>query len=410
MYLFINLMETDLPIKIDFTRQKPANVKLTVNRLTQLDILRGVAIIVVFVFHFTGTLYGWESYDKWDGLWRVFDDKPFAHFIYPLTLGWAGVSLFFVISGLVIHLAFLKVDQFNFRHFYWRRFWKIYPAYLVALLFFCWYTHVDVFSRAGALQLLSHILLVHNFHSETFFGINGSFWSLATEIQFYVLYPFLLLIRRKIGIQKTLFYVLLLSVISRIVVMYWTDHTYVISAEWTFPSILWFDWVLGAYVAERFYQGKKAFTLSRRLSLGIGALFVLSTLFKPTYAFSFSFASLLSAILVDRYINRKHNLSRFELAMVPIGLCSYSFYLWHHPLLNTLLYHHTDKALFPNTLPWNMTIVMVGIFSLILAWSWFMYALLEKRSLSLMRRFSALFAPVARKGHWPLPTFYRKNP
>ena len=61
------------------------------------DILRGVAITMVIVFH----SFGWMV--PWKGWFRDFAVAPrHMGFIgYPITLGWAGVALFFVLRKLI---------------------------------------------------------------------------------------------------------------------------------------------------------------------------------------------------------------------------------------------------------------------------------------------------------------------
>jgi peptidoglycan/LPS O-acetylase OafA/YrhL len=103
------------------------------------------------------------------------------------------VPLFFVISGFCIHYSFLRSGEFNGRQFFWRRFWRIYPAYIVAVLIFSITKPAAIWPPMSSLQVVSHVLFFHNVTFETFFGINSSFWSIAVEVQLYLLFPVLLL-------------------------------------------------------------------------------------------------------------------------------------------------------------------------------------------------------------------------
>src|SRR5436190_7212620 len=87
-----------------------------------LDGLRGLAIILVLLFHFTpegggrtliGTVTRWVS-----------------------QLGWCGVDLFFVLSGFLITgiLFDAKGSQHYFKNFYMRRVLRIFPLYYGVLL------------------------------------------------------------------------------------------------------------------------------------------------------------------------------------------------------------------------------------------------------------------------------------
>ena len=146
------------------------------------DVLRGVAILAVIAYHINGPIYGWAL--PWNGAWRDFSAPPSRPFfaLYPATLGWAGVSLFFVLSGFCIHMSFLRAGEFSAAKFFWQRFWRIYPAYLAALVGFACLDWRELAGHGAAKQLLSYALLIHNFRSSTLFGINPSFWSIATEV------------------------------------------------------------------------------------------------------------------------------------------------------------------------------------------------------------------------------------
>lgn len=92
-------------------------------RLTQLQALRGVACLLVLVFHAAE----WEL-KRCTGVAVAFAAQ-FEHF------GYAGVDLFFVLSGFVITwVSYAKLGQpSEVPGFAFRRLWRIYPLYWV-----CW--------------------------------------------------------------------------------------------------------------------------------------------------------------------------------------------------------------------------------------------------------------------------------
>jgi peptidoglycan/LPS O-acetylase OafA/YrhL len=82
-------------------------------RVTELDGLRAVAILAVFMCHFVGP----------------------NHAMGPLGLGWTGVDLFFAISGFLITsiLLGLRTQESPYKTFYWRRVLRIAPPYYAVL-------------------------------------------------------------------------------------------------------------------------------------------------------------------------------------------------------------------------------------------------------------------------------------
>src|SRR5580704_2772726 len=85
--------------------------------ISQLDGLRGLAILLVLIYHFAG-------------------DIPFnVILIAPVYYGWSGVDLFFVLSGFLITRILLRTraDPGYFRSFYIRRALRIFPLYYTVL-------------------------------------------------------------------------------------------------------------------------------------------------------------------------------------------------------------------------------------------------------------------------------------
>src|SRR5690349_3202734 len=91
-------------------------------RLPALDGLRGLAIMLVMLHHMTVMTS------------QVPVDQAFAMVAH---FGWAGVNLFFVLSGFLITgiLYEAKGSQFYFRNFYARRILRIFPLYYAVVVF-----------------------------------------------------------------------------------------------------------------------------------------------------------------------------------------------------------------------------------------------------------------------------------
>ncbi len=110
-------------------------------------------------------------------------------------IGWAGVDLFFVLSGyLIAGLLFTEWQQegtINFPRFFVRRAFKIYPGFylllLVTIIADRFYQGIASFP-VTIRSIISESLYVQNY----FTGIWGQTWSLAVEEHFYILLPLML--------------------------------------------------------------------------------------------------------------------------------------------------------------------------------------------------------------------------
>jgi peptidoglycan/LPS O-acetylase OafA/YrhL len=359
--------------------------------LARLDVLRGLAILLVFLFHFNSTIFGPDrlEFDGWWGRmpihWLETPSPALAYVLwYPLSFAWCGVALFFVISGFVIHWSFLNARHFSLRAFFWRRFWRIYPPYAVAVLFFLWYHEVDLRTAKGFFQAVSHLLLIHNFHPASLFGVSGVFWSLAVECQFYLIYPLVLWARRRFGdnlpgMRMALWMTLLVSVAWQalsLARMDW-DNTYTNLFAWQFTLALWFDWTIGAYIAECFYNNARAFRFSVLGWPVMLLLLVAASFFRWSSLFNYFIASVFFAIVVDIYLCRKKALQWWERWLVPVGLCSYSIYLWHHPFIMPILSWLPPTG-FASTLTGKWTLGLLLCSTVIFVMSWLLYNTVER--------------------------------
>lgn len=118
----------------------------------------------------------------------------------PLSMGVAGVDLFFVLSGFLITgiLRDSLGDAAYFRRFYARRVLRIFPLYYGVLLFLILLSHpLQIRWNGVQWSLLLYLQNTHflfpslvTFHNH-FFSVDH-FWSLAVEEQFYLVWPLLI--------------------------------------------------------------------------------------------------------------------------------------------------------------------------------------------------------------------------
>lgn len=159
-------------------------------RIAQLDGVRGVAILLVLVWHY----FAYPA--------SVTSSKIVAQASEALSLTWTGVDLFFVLSGFLIAGIILEHREAPnfFRVFYMRRMCRIFPLYFLLLGMFILVLALPVASSPEFAWLFHKPFPLWSYASFTqncFMGSQGNFgphwlsatWSLAVEEQFYLFVP-----------------------------------------------------------------------------------------------------------------------------------------------------------------------------------------------------------------------------
>lgn len=176
------------------------------SRIKELDALRGIAALGVVLFHYT--------------LGR-------AETQYSFKLGITGVDLFFMISGFVIFMSIQKITSSI--EFLINRFTRLYPTYwtcvtitalLQVLIYLCSssnQTSISLLKYLANLTMFQHYFKIND--------IDGSYWTMIIELQFYLLIAFLLSL--KVTKHIVPFFLLLMLMIG----------TYSILLEQQFPNL-----------------------------------------------------------------------------------------------------------------------------------------------------------------------------
>ena len=316
-----------------------------------LDAMRGGAALMVVTYHALGVAPltapgGWE----W---WLPQVTGYVVHFAF------AGIYLFFVISGFCIHLFWAKARAagvhkpvINFFSFWKRRVRRLYPPYFAALalylLYLAYKTPVQV-TGFYLWDVVLHLFMLHNLDPRTAYTINGAFWTLAIEEQLYLAYFLLLFLRIRYGWTKTL----LLCFSARVV---WLIMGHAVSASLGIhipvteaAATNWFIWALGALSVEAALGLIKlpawCFKISvAGLALGcaMGLAQVLPMLdqigwvhdvgwivMHPMWGLGFFVLVNYAVAAEQRWRAKSTNIPRLIPALASIGLISYSLYLTH---------------------------------------------------------------------------------
>ena len=176
------------------------SVRSEVGFIAPIEGLRGIAVLLVILFHYAVVLDA-RFADPWIA---AADSVPLLKVV--VRNGMIGVDIFFLITGFLLVLPWLRHREEgapppSAREFYRRRVRRILPAYYVhlLLLFFVFvplvrglefwrYNPTHMFQNLSAHIFLAHYLSPWTSASV---GVNGALWSLSVEAQFYLLLPLL---------------------------------------------------------------------------------------------------------------------------------------------------------------------------------------------------------------------------
>jgi peptidoglycan/LPS O-acetylase OafA/YrhL len=145
-------------------------------RLDILDLLRGVAALMVALYHFSATMKGTVL-----GSW--------------FSKGWLGVEVFFVISGFVIPYSMWRAGyqiKLHYMRFLGKRAMRLYPAYMVSMFLAMAVSYGATLTPGYNGESINYswtqVLLHFPLLAEAFGypWIAGVFWTLAIELQYYV--------------------------------------------------------------------------------------------------------------------------------------------------------------------------------------------------------------------------------
>ena len=339
------------------------------DRLAGIDFLRGIAVLGVVAVHVPHYAHGG---------WR---ENPLFFPAFLVQFGVLGVPLFIVISGFCIHrraaLDHLTSGAYHldWRAFWIRRFWRLYPPYVVAMLLgllAAAFVHEHyALSSETVVDVTLHLLMLHNL---TEFGSslgNGALWSLGMEEQLYALYAVALLPLIRLRWAWTLAIAGVVAFVWRILLFHQPDVPlgglgFDLGSWYFWPFGYWFHWALGAYAVELSSRSERphalyysnllmaglfatAFVTSVRLhelladtnALGPAIDAVRGTLWlRGVHAFSemlFAVAFFVMAVRCATSTAFDSGLAaRLAAPIVVVGTFSYSLYLVHVPVIHAL--------------------------------------------------------------------------
>jgi peptidoglycan/LPS O-acetylase OafA/YrhL len=351
-----------------------AHAPSTRGRLEGIEGLRALAALSVVIYH-CGQVT--SSTTLGEG-WLAVATTPFA----------SGVTFFFVLSGFLLYRPFLRAFAEGsplpgVRSYLRNRFLRIFPAYWAVLLLVVLVLGTPVI-RVASPQLLvtgsgmsAHTFVADGFLVQTLSpeqlgtGILPA-WSLSVEVSFYLLLPvFILLVellrRRRPGTRIGVLMLAAPVAFLALAVLGKTFALYVVPGSpagfnegW--HSVLAFSiltradafacGMLAAVLLLRLERGMPLPTRRARLVAEVGLVaFVVGLMWFGGAAGRYYGTTLLAAIFAAfmlwvvvaarREGERRSSIATFltSKTMLLLGLCSYSIFLWNHPLLYWLQNH-----------------------------------------------------------------------
>ena len=318
----------------------------------------------------------------------------------PIPGGFTGVDVFFVISGFVITELILRNQAsptgFRLRTFYSRRMKRLLPALAlmttITLIVAIWFQSPFGPQRTTALTGLGASFFSANF--AIYANTGGYFdapaelnpllhtWSLSVEEQFYFVFPALMILaaaiaaRRHLGARSTALIavslVAALSFAASIALGFglWQPNWLASPVSWAFYSSITRAWEFAAGAIVALVMSNRSQQITRRPAtvltiVGITAV-IASALFITSDMVFPGIAALLpvlgtAAVIIGGSGERAPAVST-ALAlpgMVWIGALSYSWYLWHWPVIVF------TRQLVPDN---EVALLIAGVGSLLPAW------------------------------------------
>ena len=170
-------------------------------RIEQITFTRFIAAISIVIFHFGTDVF-------------PFNNQLGSFFFKQGNLT---VSYFFILSGFVMIIAYGNKLEINISEYIKSRFARIYPAYILAILIgfvFIITAHSALIDYSG---IILNILAIQSWIPGKALSFNSAGWSLSVEIFFYSIFPFLLIMYKKINYSTLIIPILLFWIISQIV-------------------------------------------------------------------------------------------------------------------------------------------------------------------------------------------------
>ncbi|WP_130904944.1 MULTISPECIES: acyltransferase [unclassified Pseudomonas] len=314
-------------------------------RLNELDLLRFLAAIAVVFFH-----YAFRGYAKGD-----MSTMPYPLLAEPAKYGYLGVELFFMISGFVI---LMTASSNNLRAFFISRVVRLCPAFWVCCTITFAITlaigqprySADFYQYIINMAFLSELMGVPQ--------IDGVYWSLFVEIQFYIMISILLAFKKIEKIETYLVFWLLISATAELLAfeklrsILITDYAAYFIAGATFYII----WAKGI-------TKTRVFLLAGALALANYTAIVWAELLESKYATEYNpliVCSVIGLFFITFIListNKTGAIATYN--WTALGALTYPLYLLHQ-MIGFMIFNIAYPAVNSHILLWGTIVLMLG--------------------------------------------------
>ena len=357
-------------------------------KLDSLTSLRFFAAAMIVTYHTLGIIW-WPS----DAL-------------APFLLN-QGVSFFFVLSGFVLHLTYRSAIanyEFGIGDFMIRRWFRLWPAHLTALLLVVALapaiSFAEIASNFSTFEIFQFVFMLHALNPDigVYYALNPPAWSISTEFIFYLFLPLLSLFtlrNRKTVLSGSFAFLALYLFITGSLDL---DENQLTGAVYISPLSRIFEFVLGIFACESWKQSGKTVRTRSRATIAEGAslaLVVLAMYFSQAAAglaaegwgnaveryVEVAFAAPPFALLITVFASQQGQISRALAArpFVRLGEISFALYLVHLTLL-----HYLGNLAWVKPLP---IAAQVGVYiAVALAAAWLVFRTVETYGIELGKK------------------------
>ncbi|OLF36147.1 acyltransferase family protein [Psychrobacter sp. Cmf 22.2] len=293
--------------------------------------LRAIAVIAVLLFHFN---------PSW------------------MPGGFAGVDVFFVISGfLMTGIIFkgIEQDRFSILKFYVARANRIIPALALlclVLMIFGWFYLTPFDYRVLGKHVASSIGFLSNvmYWREAGYFDAASLekwllhtWTLSVEWQFYIIYPLILVAMRKFLSIKTMKLMILVATVLGFIFCVFSTYKWPNASYFLLTTRAWEMLIGGVAYSYPFTlkENRKRFVEWIGVALVVSSYFLISAE-NPWPGYLALFPVLGSFLIIQA--QRNDSIITSNIVFQKLGAWSYSIYLWHWPLVVAIYYFSLSSS------------------------------------------------------------------